>query len=304
MTAARLLGALGLVGIVVLLVLAPVPALAGWRACFLVAEAVPAGAVALLLVARVTGADWRAPLAPLTRPLPFLLLAFLPVVAGQALGPGTGEHRIWLSWPFFGARGLAALAFWWWLSRRLLGRGLSVLGAGLALAAHGIAVTLIGTDWLLGAVPGQPNSAIGMILGVMQIGAACAAALVLGTAEEQHRQDFAKLAFAAALGLSYLFFMDFLIVWYGDLPSRVAFYAVREDWPWAGIPALAVLVALCGTLAPALARGGWIAAGAGLLAALLLVSGWQVAGGQGWLGLLATAVAAIAPAALLREVRR
>ena len=271
-------GAAGLL-LLALLLWFPRETLAGWRAVFLAVGAVPVGATVLLLIARVTGADWTEALAPLARTTPLLLPAFVPVVIQQALLIDSAPHPLWLAWPAFGLRGIAAIGLWWWLSHLAIRGRLSVLAAALGLVAHGIAVTVVGTDWILGASPGQPQSAIGMVLVTMEVLAACAAACLLGSGPAGVRRDLSRLLLAGGLGLGYLLFMDYLIVWYGNLPTRVGWYLARGLLPWRLLPSLALLAALA---VPIVAVGfGRSArplriAGGSALVGVLLVAVWQV----------------------------
>ena len=45
------------------------------------------------------------------------------------------------------------------------------------------------------------------------------------------RRDLAYLVTASGLGLAYLLYIDFAIVWFGNLPAHVAWYATRFDLP-------------------------------------------------------------------------
>ena len=77
---------------------------------FLSVGAIPVGAVLLLLIARVSGADWARALGPLTRLIWLLLPAFVPLVVQQALFVVRPPHLVlWMAWPFFALRGAAAI---------------------------------------------------------------------------------------------------------------------------------------------------------------------------------------------------
>lgn len=303
-----LIGAAVVAGLAALIAADPAAALAGYRVAFLVGAAVPAGAVLLLLIARLTGADWAPALLPFARPVPWLALAFLPVVAGQALAPAPPEHlRIWLSPPLFALRGLLLIGLWWWLARRLASALLGPLGAGLGLLAHGIGVTLIAPDWLLGLAPGQPNSAAGMVLATFQIAAASAAVGLSGLGERRTRHDLAKLRVAACFGTAYLLFMDYLIIWFGELPERVDWYVPRAAPSWGLLPpialALSILPAVIAAAAPS--RPIERAASCSILAALWVTALWLIAPGFRWIAPAAGAVAALGlPASLLRVANR
>jgi hypothetical protein len=300
--AAILLALAGAAGLAALVVLAPAMAADGWRAAFLLLSAPPIGAVALLLIARVVGADWHAALAPLLRPVPLLGLLAIPVVLGQALYHWPAGHlHLWLSPTFFAARSAVALLFWSWTARALL--RLDSLPAGPLLLAHGLVVSVMGYDWLLGGAPAQPNSAAPMMLAVMQIGGAVALACAAGLGRPEQRRDLAYLIVASALGLVYLLYVDFAIVWFGNLPAHVGWYVARDTLPAIALPGLSLVV---GLLAPILligiGRSDPARRQAGLLTliALGLVANWIAAGPAGWLGLLATFAAVVAVGGLAR----
>ena len=262
---------------------------------FVAAGAAPIGAVLLLAIARLTGAEWRA-LVPLVRPLPVLApIAAVALLAGG--GVALPPHlAIWQHPLFAAVRGVvtvAALAF----AGARLARGASATFAAVTLALYAALVTPVATDWLLATAPGHAVSAIGMMLAVGQIGAASAAALALGIGGERLRQDLAKLLVASALGLCYLTFMDYLIIWFGNLPSRVPFYVARGTPEMAGLVVVAFACGLVAPIALLTLRPGergrrW--AGACALAGLVLFDGWWIGGGlvAALLGLIATMLVA------------
>lgn len=300
--AALLLALAGAIGLALLAIADPHAAADGWRAAFLWLSAPPIGAVTLLLIARVVGADWDAALVPLLEATPWLAFLAVPVVIGQALFHWPEGHlHLWLSPPAFAARSAAALIFWSSTARAIV-RG-RIVPAGPLLLVHGLVVSAMAYDWLLGPAPAQPNSAAPMILATMQIGAAAglACALRLGTAAQ--RRDLAYLVVACALGLAYLIYMDFAIVWFGNLPDHVAWYAARYTLPAAMLPGLALVT---GLLAPILLVGTGRSdparrqAGMAALFALGLILIWMVAGPGGWPALLACAAGVAAIGGLAR----
>jgi hypothetical protein len=265
----------------------------GWRAAFLLLSAPPLGAVALLLIAQVVGADWDAALQPLLPAVPWMALLAIPVAIGQALFHWPDAHlHVWLSPPLFAVRSLVALLFWA-ATARALQRG-SVARPGPLLFAHGLIVSVMAYDWLLGAAPAQPNSAAPMMLATMQIGGAAAWACAAGLGRATQRRDLAYLIVAAGIGMAYLLYMDFVIVWFGNLPGHVGWYGARHDLPAALLPGLALAL---GLLAPALLVGigrsdrarAW--AGGSALLALGLIAVWMVAASGGWIALLAASTA-------------
>ncbi|MFS0850875.1 hypothetical protein AB3M93_15610 [Novosphingobium panipatense] len=277
--------------------LLPVVLAASWRIAFLTAGAPVIGAVLLLAIGRVTGADWR-PLNPLAAMAPWLVPA--GVLLGLcALAMPVPEHlSLWMSWWGVGLRALVttgALAF---ASSRLQA-GTRVTGAAIILTLYALLATPIASDWMLGQAPRHPVSAIGMMQVTQSLAGGTAVVLAGGIGPPGFRSDMARLMIAAVLGLGYLAFMDYLIVWYSDLPSRVGFYVVRSS-PTMGLLVCAALAV--GVAAPILllwlSRERWSQrlAGLAVLAALFLFNVWWIGGGVPALliGLLLTLAAATA----------
>lgn len=267
---------------------------AAWRIAFLTAAAPVVGSVLLLAIARLTGARWQGIERP-ARLAPALIVAGALLGLAQVSVDAPDHLKPWMSWWAVGLRGATAGAGLAYAGARLR-EGASITFAAVTLAVYTVLVTPVASDWMLGQVPGHPVSAIGMMLTVEGIAGAAAVMLATGQAALPARRDMAQLMVAAALGLGYLTFMDYLIVWFGNLPSRVGFYLDR------GTPAMAALVwaaLLAGLAAPigllSLVAGGGDgggrgrrAAGAAVLLGLLLFNGWWVAGGA--IALLAGAV--------------
>lgn len=253
---------------------------AAWRIAFLAVGTPIMGAVLLLAIARVTGADWW-PFDPLAAKVGRLI----PVAALLGLcalpNPAPAHLALWMSWWGIGLRALIATTALALASARLRS-GADVTLAAIILAVTALLITPIASDWMLSQAPGHPVSAIGMMLFTQSLAGATAFALAAELGSVEFRRDMARLMIAAVLGLGYLAYMDYLIVWYGNLPSRVGFYAERSA-PAQGFLVCAALAA--GILAPigllwqSRARWSERMAGLGVLAALFLFDAWWIGGG-------------------------
>lgn len=272
----------------------------GWRIAFLTAAAPVLGGVLLLAIARLTGARWEGYAMP-ARLGPTLALAVGAGLTGFATAPAPAHLAIWMAPLAVAARGVAVGVALAWAGSRLR-RGGNVTVGAVVLAVYAVVATPIAADWMLGQVPGHPVSAVGMMLTAEAIAAAAAFALAAGLADERTRADLSRLAVAAALGVGYLAFIDYLIVWYGNLPARVGFYLER-DRPvlvWAALAlGLAAPIALFGL-------GHRRTGGGVMLAGLFLFDAWWVGGGAAALALAAAlvAVAALGFAWLMRREAR
>lgn len=314
-------GALALAGWAGALALAPAPALQGWWTAFVFWSGPSFGALALMLVRRLTGGDWGeafAPeLEPAARAAPLLALFALPgllstpQVFDWAAHPAAVEAQVrrwYLDGPAFFTReaailvGLSLIA--WRLPRMEGPRGR--LGAGLGLAFYGVAVSFAAVDWILSTQAHYTSSAAGMALATQQLASALAYAALQGRARPARSAagDLGALLFATLLGLSYLLFMSYLVVWYGDRPEPDAWYLLRTRMAWrALVPAALALGLLLPSALLALrhatgTRAATAAAGTSALAGLACVTLWQVGAAFGVAALPATALAFLAQGGL------
>ena len=245
-------GLAGLAAWVVLAIAGAGPALQGWLVGFVFTSSLSLGALAVVLIERLTGGRWGGAFAPELEPAaratPLLMLFALPILAGLPLiypwaaTPTSVERSVrtlYLNTPLFILRSAAALVGWSLIAWRLPAiegpRGR--LGAGLALAFHGIAVSVVGVDWVLSTRPGWTSSNFGMDFAVQQLATAFAFAALQGRrrAKDAPSSDIAGLMLATVIGLTYLEFMSYLVVWYGDRPALDAWYLARVVWPWRGL---------------------------------------------------------------------
>jgi hypothetical protein len=274
-----------------------------WRVLFLTASAPLIGGVLLAAIGRVTGARWEAAMAPpVGTRLVIVGAALLGVSQFTSVPPP--HLAFWMNPMFVGVRAVLAAGLLAFAGARLAA-GASVTFAAVMLALYAAFVTPVATDWLLGEVPGHAVSSAGMMLFVEQIAGACAIVLVLGRGDARFRGDMAKLMVAAALGLSYLIFMDYVILWFGNLPSRVGFYVDRSTLAGAGAVWVALAAGLVVPIAALTLRagsGGERIAGATVLVALFVANGWWV--GIGIAGGLAAAAGMTVIVAIVGRTRR
>ncbi len=248
---------------------------AAWRILFLTASAPVIGGVLLLAIARVTGARWEA---AASRPVAMWLVVPGAALLGvaQLASPPPAHLAIWMNPLFVGIRAALAAGLLAFAGARI-GAGRSVTFAAITLALYAVLVTPVASDWLLGQVPGHSVSAAGMMLCVEQISGACALILALRRGEPRFRNNMAGLMIAALLALGYFAFVDYLIIWFGNLPGRVPFYAARNGPIGAALVWLALATGLAIPIAALMVRRQR-AAGFSALIALLLFNIWWV----GW----------------------
>jgi hypothetical protein len=287
--------------------------LRGWLAGWAFWIGFPIGALMLLLAHDLTGGRWgdtaKAPLKALATTLPVAALAFIPILLSLSLlypwaRPEEAQklaNTFYLNTPFFLARSAVYFVAWALLAF-LAGRGTSLAAPGLIVM--GVTATFASFDWLMSIEPDWGSSIYGMLVISGALLTALAAATLAATAlmpvGESPRRDLGSLLIAAILLWAYLAFMQFLIVWEGDIPTEITWYLKRLDggWGWAALTVVLAqgLLPFLALLWPRIKRSRLgLAAVCGLLLAAHLLESW-------WLvlpGFDATGMIWFAPAATL-----
>jgi len=316
-----LIAVAALIGMGLFLIAAPKAAAGGWLAAFLFWSGVPLGGLLALLIHTMTGGRWGVRFArefittaaaiPLMALLAVPMLAALPAFYPWVFGHGGVDadvQRWYLNAPFFIGR--TALAFVGWsalafLLPRLTGIAATIT-AGLGLIFYGVAITIVGYDWVLSLSPHFTSSSVGATLAFAQLASALAVTAIMARDDgDAAFADLGGLLLAALLGLTYVNFMALLILWYGDVPERVSWFVDRTHGTWL---AIAVLAFLFGSIIPifSLFIGRWRKSPRALriigviaLAGIALFDAYLVVPAFGPLALGATALATIAIGALL-----
>jgi hypothetical protein len=267
-------------------------AVRAWVCGFVLVSMVPIGSLALLLVYGISGGHWGDDLAPVlvpaARAMPFLLLAFLPVIVFRPLIYHWNELKLphdvlafYLNPLFFDLRTVFGLVVWSVLAWMEAWR--KQLFAAIGLVAHFILMTFLPADWILTIQPGSTSAGFGFGFGIEQMFAALAFAAVVAQQQPgRPTRDLAGIMITTLLGTVYFLFMEFLITWYGNIPEKVHWFVSRtiNGWPaialagfliGAAIPFLAVLNPFV-RREPAALR--WV--GAFALSGIALHAGWMI----------------------------
>lgn len=216
---------------------------AGWSVVFRrVPEAMtaylPAGAVltAVLLASARILYPWAAP------------------GAAAALGAKAAYLGVWSA----AARAAVYWAVWLFFARRLVSLSReqdSSGGAGTTLRAKALSVgfllcfgatfTLGSVDWLMSLEPKWESTIYPWYIFAGAFEAALAAIIVLVVAlrrrglltevNEHHLHDLGKYLFAFSVFWAYLWFSQFLLIWYSNLPEETTFFARRLGGAWGGL---------------------------------------------------------------------
>ena len=212
------------------------------------------GGLFLIAVQVITGARWSDPLLKvlyaLPRTLPFAFLLLLSVAIGarhlypwaqpEAVADPTLHGRlVWLNPAFFTARVVIYFALWiglGWVLRR------HRRFAGPFIAIFGITFSLASFDWLLSLEPHWSGTIFGLYcfagMFLMTLALLTISAIVLrrlGLLEDiakTRNHDLGKLLFAFSCFWAYLWFSQFLLIWYANLPEETGpiRQMLRPDW--------------------------------------------------------------------------
>jgi len=204
------------------------------------------GGMANLMLHNLSGGAWGSAVRPTfvaaARLVPLAALLGIPVlVAMRQLYP-IGES-VWFSAPFFAARSIAYLALWsafgLWLRS-------SVAWSAIGLIVYVFTMSLAATDWIAALVPQWYSTGFGLVAAIGQMLGAMALAVAHAglRAERTDRQvflDLGNLLLMYVMTWAYLAFMQFLIVWVGNLPREIAWYLPRLQTGWVALGVILVV---------------------------------------------------------------
>ena len=250
----------------------PQAVLRGYLPACLFWTGITLGALALLMIHRLTGGAWGAFIRPVLRAsaatLPLIVLFFIPpalalghlypwVAPEPSLAEAVQKKAAYLNIPFFQAR--TAISFLLWL---ILAAALGVWkaqsaqdsGAGprawsaLGLILYGLTITVFGIDWILSLEPRWSSTNFGFLMMVSPMVGALAFAIaaictLAPNGEPAPRRedeaisrlhDLGNLLLAGVMLWSYLEFQQYLAIWYQNLPEKVDWYLRRNGngWEW------------------------------------------------------------------------
>ncbi len=225
------------------------------------------GAALFIAINIVGGARWwdpiRATMVAVARTLPVPLIVVLVTVIGGLTvlypwaRPGVMEtnHLLhlkepWLNAPFFIARAAIIAGLWLIMLQRIgLASGAVPLRAGatrpapLGTAARFIVlfaatISVAHWDWTMSLEPEWFSTMYGVygFAGSFQAGIA---AVVIATARTEMTTDqrhcLGKLLFAFSMFWAYIWFCQYMLIWYADMPEEASHYAIRLAGGWSSL---------------------------------------------------------------------
>jgi hypothetical protein len=227
--------------------------------------AIAQGSVAAVAAAEYTGARWieqlRGELLAPARMLPLLLVLFLLLWPHPDLYGWMAAPNAWLNRPFFFGRNVALLAATSLaaslFAARAQRRAPSTKRYAVSyLVVYAASQTLVAFDWVMSLAYPWVSSMFGLYFMVEALYAGIALAGILflllgrrrraagGARWEAAGRDAGLLLFGFSVLWGGLFFAQFLLIWYGNLPEEISFVATRLA-ERATRPLVPAFIALC-----------------------------------------------------------
>jgi hypothetical protein len=265
-------GGIGLLISLVELLFNPTQFYQSYLMAYMFCLSISLGSLALGMVHQLTGGAWgiviRRPIGAASRLLPLMTLLFVPVVVGMNnLYPWTHAavvardellqaKRAYLNVPFFLLRAAIYFSAWnaisYWLNRwaveqdrtadpEVARKMQKVSAAGLVL--YGLTITFASFDWLMSLEPHWYSTIYGVL--VMGGQGLSAMAFLIGVLVwlsrrppldriivKAHFHDLGNLLLAFVMLWAYFGFSQYLIIWAGNLPQEISWYAHRLQTGW------------------------------------------------------------------------
>lgn len=237
------------------------------------------GSMAVLMIHEVTGGPWgrliQGTLRAATGTLPVMALLFAPLTLNlEAILPWAAapsleiifpwaaapseypQKSAYLNVPFFQFRTLSYFLIWLALTAalkawqaELTGDRLRRTGA-VGLLLYSLTVSFFAVDWIMSLEPEWFSTAIGFVVASSQVAGGLALAIVVMAIMywNQHNpalsagfQDTANLLLAGVMFWTYVAFMQYLIIWSGNLPEEIIWYVPRNEGAWRAIAWMLIL---------------------------------------------------------------
>ncbi|MCC6421573.1 MAG: hypothetical protein IT429_25420 [Gemmataceae bacterium] len=280
--ACTVLAAIGAVAVAAGLAVAPTETWASLLLVSYALVGLSLGSAVLIALQYVTGAGWGVALRRVPEAMALALPVgavgiLLVLVCAPSLYPWTSHtdahtghvselKHLWLSRPFFLVRAVVYLACWYAFilalvrnSRRQDRDGaVSHTRRNVALSAaflvvFGVTCWLASYDWVMSLEPEWYSTIFGLyaFAGLFLGGLAALTLLVLWlrragplrrVVSVDHLHDLGKLVFAFSTFWVYIWFCQYMLIWYVNNPEETAYYIRRQDGAWQSLLVLSVVL--------------------------------------------------------------
>jgi hypothetical protein len=239
------------------------------------------GGALFIALTNVCGASWsvafrRVPEA-MTGLLPLggglllvALLAHLPQYAWHHHGSGDAGtfwfKELWLEPKFFIARAVGFVALWIVFSRILVNHSrrqdtlthtaatsASGVSSVLFLAMFAVSISLAGVDWIMALEPMWFSTMWGVYqfsgLILATLSAIIIACILLrrfgplaGVFNDDHLHDLSKLLLGFSCFWMYIWFSQYMLIWYSNIPEETSYFIARTHGPWGPIVVASIVL--------------------------------------------------------------
>ena len=200
------------------------------------------------------------PLAAVAMAVVWVVKPELYAWTGGDFGPAPGEtltfKRAWLDRPFFLARAGTYAALWALFAWAILRHSRLQDGgedgrrtaanrhlSGAFLAIFGVTFSLASFDWIMSLEPGWYSTIFGVYHFAGLFLSALAAVVLLalwlertgplaGVLHDDHLHDFGKLVFAFSTFWAYIWFSQYMLIWYANIPEETTYFVTRTHGGW------------------------------------------------------------------------
>ncbi len=223
-----------------------------------------------LAIHYTTGAKWSVAVRPAaealasTLPIALALLGVVLVARPQlyewtragfgGAGSELAFKRFWLSRAFFLERAAGYAVIWtmFALALRRQSRWSLRLSAAF-LIVFSVTFTLATVDWIMSLEPLWYSTIFGVynFAGLFLSGLAAIVLLALwmertgplkGVLNDDHLHDLGKLLFAFSIFWMYIWFSQYMLIWYTNIPEETSYFVARLHGAWLGLFLLNVLL--------------------------------------------------------------
>ena len=186
---------------------------------------------------------------------------------GAVSGNHLLEHKAgWLNVSGFSLRMVAYFGLWIWLTHRLLResraqdldgdrihQARNLKNGALFMAVLAVTWSLASIDWFESLQPEWFSTmfALQTISGAATSGLALVMLLAVllrrrgplrGVVREDHLDDLGKIAIALSLFWVYIWFCQYMLIWYGNMPEETMYFQLRAEGGWPVLNAVSLVL--------------------------------------------------------------
>jgi hypothetical protein len=170
-----------------------------------------------------------------------------------------GFKAVWLSLPFFWARAVFYMLLWFGLARAILRNSrqqdrnpnpeytrANIRYSAAYLVVFGLTFWIASMDWIMSLEPHWSTTMFGVynFAGLFLGGLAAIILLVIflrrttslrDFVNEEHLHDLGKLLFAFSTFWMYIWFSQYMLIWYANISEETTYYILRQHGFWGPI---------------------------------------------------------------------